>query len=234
MDNYKVSGADLTSVANAIRTKGSTSAELAFPDGFVSAIQNIPTGGGSTLITKSITANGTYNASSDNADGYSSVTVAVPSKLVTGTFEGKSTDKGSAISVSIPYTGSGYPIACVIYPTNGSNKSGDAFAILAQKFIAITYSIVKNDMSSAPTYNVNSAENNSTFAMVWKYSDSDPTSITCSQGLAQRQYYDSDASNSTGAIVRFKDNTTLSVYIASTSYGFKDGIEYTYQIVYSA
>lgn len=30
-----------------------------------------------TLITKSITANGTYSASDDNADGYSSVTVAV-------------------------------------------------------------------------------------------------------------------------------------------------------------
>ena len=38
-------------------------------------------GGGSaapTLITKNITANGTYNAASDNADGYSSVTVNVP------------------------------------------------------------------------------------------------------------------------------------------------------------
>lgn len=32
-----------------------------------------------TLITKTITANGTYNASSDGADGYSSVTVNVPS-----------------------------------------------------------------------------------------------------------------------------------------------------------
>lgn len=37
---------DLTSVANAIRTKGGTSAQLAFPSGFVSAIQNIPSGGG--------------------------------------------------------------------------------------------------------------------------------------------------------------------------------------------
>ena len=37
---------DLTSVANAIRTKGGTSAQLAFPGGFVSAIQAIPTGGG--------------------------------------------------------------------------------------------------------------------------------------------------------------------------------------------
>lgn len=31
-----------------------------------------------TLITKNITANGTYNAASDNADGYSGVTVNVP------------------------------------------------------------------------------------------------------------------------------------------------------------
>ena len=37
----------------------------------------VPTGGGSTLGTKSITANGTYNASSDSLDGYSSVTVNV-------------------------------------------------------------------------------------------------------------------------------------------------------------
>lgn len=38
--------ADLTSVANAIRTKGGTSASLAFPADFVSAIQAIPSGGG--------------------------------------------------------------------------------------------------------------------------------------------------------------------------------------------
>ncbi len=38
--------ADLESVADAIRTKGGTSAQLAFPAGFVSAIDAIPTGGG--------------------------------------------------------------------------------------------------------------------------------------------------------------------------------------------
>ena len=36
---------DLTSVANAIRTKGGTSASLAFPAGFVQAIGDIPSGG---------------------------------------------------------------------------------------------------------------------------------------------------------------------------------------------
>ena len=37
---------DLTAVANAIRTKGGISAQIAFPAGFVDAIGAIPTGGG--------------------------------------------------------------------------------------------------------------------------------------------------------------------------------------------
>lgn len=51
------------------------------------------TGGGSSpvLITKSITANGTYDAEDDDADGYSSVTVNVSggsAQTATGTFTG--------------------------------------------------------------------------------------------------------------------------------------------------
>lgn len=52
--------ADLTSVANAIRTKGGTSAQMAFPAGFVSAVQAIPTGITPTGTKQiSITQNGT-------------------------------------------------------------------------------------------------------------------------------------------------------------------------------
>ena len=77
---------DLTDVADAIRTKGGTSSPLSFPTGFVNAIDAIQTGGSATLIEKSITANGTYNASSDSADGYSKVVVSVPASAVdTGT-----------------------------------------------------------------------------------------------------------------------------------------------------
>lgn len=43
-NEYAVNKADLTSVANAIRTKGETSAQLAFPSGFVAAIENMTTG----------------------------------------------------------------------------------------------------------------------------------------------------------------------------------------------
>lgn len=46
MADYLVTDTELTSIANAIRTKGGTSANLSFPTGFVSAINAIPTGGG--------------------------------------------------------------------------------------------------------------------------------------------------------------------------------------------
>lgn len=42
---YLTNNTDLTKVANAIRAKGGTSEQLIYPDGFVTAIENIPTGG---------------------------------------------------------------------------------------------------------------------------------------------------------------------------------------------
>lgn len=47
MSNYIVSDTNLTAVADAIRTKGGTSSPLEFPSEFVSAINAIPSGGGS-------------------------------------------------------------------------------------------------------------------------------------------------------------------------------------------
>ena len=46
MSNYIVTDSELTSVANAIRTKGGTNGSLVFPGGFTSAISNISGGGG--------------------------------------------------------------------------------------------------------------------------------------------------------------------------------------------
>lgn len=69
--------ADLTSVANAIRTKGKTSAQLAFPAGFVSAVNAIPTSEPTGTKQISITQNGT---STTDVSGYANaeVTANVP------------------------------------------------------------------------------------------------------------------------------------------------------------
>lgn len=47
MADYLTTDTELASVADAIRAKGGTSDSLTYPDGFVSAIEAIPTGGGS-------------------------------------------------------------------------------------------------------------------------------------------------------------------------------------------
>ena len=61
-------------------------------------------GGGGTIISKSITANGTYNASDDNADGYSPVTVNVSNWTLLGsttlTINTTSTSAASAGTVA--------------------------------------------------------------------------------------------------------------------------------------
>ena len=49
MAEYLVQAASLTTVADAIRSKGGTSDTLIFPDGFVAAISAIQTGGGAAL-----------------------------------------------------------------------------------------------------------------------------------------------------------------------------------------
>ena len=45
MANYKVVDADLASVADSIRAKAGTADQMAFPDGFKSAVEGIQTGG---------------------------------------------------------------------------------------------------------------------------------------------------------------------------------------------
>lgn len=89
--------ADLTSVANAIRTKGGTSSQLAFPAGFVSAVQAIPTGVTPTGTKQiSITANG---VTTEDVTNYASaqITASVPNTYAAAD-EGKVVDNGALVA----------------------------------------------------------------------------------------------------------------------------------------
>lgn len=77
MSDYITNDTELTSIADAIRTKGGTSASLVYPSGFISAINAIPTGSSIDVEALTITQNGIYTAPTGTA--YSPVTVSVPS-----------------------------------------------------------------------------------------------------------------------------------------------------------
>lgn len=66
----------LEDIADAIRGKLGVQTTYT-PGQMAGAIESIPTGGSAVLVTKTITENGTYDASDDDADGYSEVTVNV-------------------------------------------------------------------------------------------------------------------------------------------------------------
>ena len=69
--------ADLTSVANAIRTKGGTAASLAFPADFVTAIGAIPSGGGGW----------TTNGIADRSEPSGAITISGVSSIANYAFE---------------------------------------------------------------------------------------------------------------------------------------------------
>ena len=75
-------------IAEAIEEKGVMLEEGDGFEDFADAISSIA----ANLTTKTITENGTYNASSDNTDGYSTVTVNVEgNKFIVGQAQGITT-----------------------------------------------------------------------------------------------------------------------------------------------
>lgn len=71
--------------------------ESRIEDLYIQLKEAIETSSGATLIEKSITANGTYSASDDDADGYSSVSVDVPNTYTAGD-EGKVVSNGALVA----------------------------------------------------------------------------------------------------------------------------------------
>lgn len=65
MSKYFVNGSDLTSIADAIRTKTGGTSQIEFPSGFASDILSIPTGGGSGGMSGTSYSSFTWTPSSE-------------------------------------------------------------------------------------------------------------------------------------------------------------------------
>lgn len=153
---------------------------------------------------------------------------------VTGTFTTGSTT-GSNETVTIPYTGSGYPIACMVFVEGGAyNSSISGWYSSVQRYAVGQWTMSKSVQTSTPTYGTSGTANQGVTTAIYKNNASSSTSYTRTSAMNTNAFSSSNASNAALTCVRFKSSTTLSIYVASSSYGLLAGTTYRYHIIYSS
>lgn len=182
--------------------------------------------GNQVTVTPSVTNSAGYISGGTHTG--TGVTVTWP--LVTGTFTG--TTSGAAMDVTIPYTGSGYPIAVIIYPSEGCYNSNGTFYSTINPYACVYFSALKTVPDTAPTYTTGTNNNSQTHNR-YKSSSSDATALVSTPGHVN-DFRDIAATAGAGSIMQIRSATKISVFIKASSYGFAPNVEYTYQIIYSA
>lgn len=134
MADYLTTDTELTSIANAIRTKGGTSANLTYPTGFVTAIGNIPTGTSRTSSDLEVSG-ATVTAP---AGLYAS---AASKSVASGTAGTPTATKGTVSNHSVSVTPS---VTNTTGYITGSTKTGTAVTVSASELVSGTKSITAN------------------------------------------------------------------------------------------
>lgn len=160
------------------------------------------------------------------------------SNVVTGSFTTGST-RASTETVSISYTGTGYPIAVVIYIENGAYDPNDSWYNTISQYDVDAFYMTKSQMSSTPTF-VSSAslpQNQAVVCGVYKSSSSSATTHS-RNGSSSAVFFNSSNATTGYNCVRFKNNSkTLSYYVgnkASNRVGLAPSKKYYYIIIYSS
>jgi len=158
------------------------------------------------------------------------------SNLVTGTFKPTSAEKGLVKTMTLDYSGTGYPIALFIFPKDGMfNTSSDIYNRV-QRYGILEATYVKNYPLLTPSY-TNAGDQDRMGAFV-VYSNSSSaiagnnSSTNSSKTVAT--FNSTDPAENVFTSARITSAKTLKVRVANTSYGYYDGIEYRYVVVYSS
>ena len=162
------------------------------------------------------------------------------SNIVQGTFTTGST-RNTTGSVTLTYTGTGYPIALFVFVKNGAynnSTGGDTtWYNSVNRYDCGWYAMTKARTTTTPTYGTSGADNYGNVAIIYKNSTSTATTYTRTSSMTANIYSSSNAAAST-ACVRFKGNgKTLSYYIgnaASGSIGLAPSTEFQYIAIYSS
>ena len=154
------------------------------------------------------------------------------SNIVTGTFKGTTT--GAAMDVDLAYTGNGYPVAIVIYPKEGAYNSNSTAYTLVQRYASLWFNAVKAYADVAPNYDNSGTDDQYTITNRTKSSSSSSTNYGTNIGPDVIVASGGNAGATVQNVVKLKSKTKMSVYIASSSYGFPANIEFKYHVIYSS
>lgn len=162
------------------------------------------------------------------------------SNVIQGTFTTGST-RNTTGSVSLSYSGTGYPIAVMIFVDGGTYNNGTggntSWYNSVNRYDVGSYSMSKARQTTSPTFSTSGADNYGVVDIIYKNSTSTATTYTRTSSMTVNAYSSSNAQAST-ACVRFKgNNKTMTYYIgnkASGSIGFASETKYAYIVIYSS
>ena len=209
----------------------------------VPAVTLPKTGGGTarfddasvTTATASDVASGKIFLASDGTitTGTNSGGGGGASNLVTGTFV--FTGSASAHTITLDYSGNGYPIACAIVLDDG--VLNETYTNTIARYSIAQWFMTKTYISQTPTYATSGNANLGAVASVYKSSSSTAATLTRTNNASTNTFSSSASTASTTTCVRFRSNTSMSVYVGATSgtsrQGFFNGQTYRYWIIYS-
>lgn len=183
-----------------------------------------------------------YTASGVYTQGTASGGGGGASNIVQGTFTTGAT-RNSKGTVSIPYSGSGYPIAVFVYidggPYNNTSGGNTTWYNSLNRYDCGFYSMVKSEVNTTPTYAGTGTNNYGTVTVIYKNSTSSATSYTRTSAMTANAYT-AAANTAAGStqMVKFKGNgTTISYFIGnlgSGSIGFPPSTTMAYIVIYSS
>lgn len=154
------------------------------------------------------------------------------SNIVEGTFTTGSS--AGAHSISLPYTGSGYPIAAMVFISTGAyDSSNTTWYNSVQRYAVGQWTMHKSVQDTAPTYATSGTANYGVTTAIYKNSTSSSTSYTRTSGMNTNVFSSSNASNAALTCVRLKSGNVLSYYVNTSSYGLLPNMEYKYIVIYS-
>lgn len=178
----------------------------------------------------SISENGTYDVTN-----YASALVNVAGggggggNIVMGTF----TTKASGYeTISIPYSGAGYPIAFLIFPHGGGMAS--AWSSLVSINAVGVIGVVKYDMSTTPQYHKSGDMDLGTGSAIYKDSSTISSSYAAEYNNGEYTYTAYSRNTATGCVA-FVSPTSLDYSIKTASAkGLAPSFTYDYIIIYSS